>query len=390
MRIAVVGSGIGGLLSAAILSQKGFKVRVFERLPFIGGRFTSIEYKGFQVSTGALHMIPHGSKGPLARTLKKAGVRIEVVNSRPEGEALYRGEIKEIRKKSFPFLSRLKFFKWCIKSRFGELKLSEIEADLDDFTARFLRAFLGWSLSITPEEISFSKILPIYRNLRRYKGPGIPVGGCKAVIDALREIVESNDGKIYRRTKIEAVRPVSDGFEVCWKKTEKYDRVISNIGHAGTEELLNRRYCPRLEASRGVKYSIALREPFISHTGVLFTLCTRRISGMNEVTNADPNLGRGHLLMAHQPIITNNIRYEIAQGLKDIKEILRGYEYEIIAVQSYSDGWPVNRVKAGTDIGFRTPYDGLYVVGDGAKGEDIEVDGIALGVEEVVERIEGG
>ena len=335
-------------------------------------------------------MIPHGNRGPLARMLRRAGAKVEIVDSKPSCEALYNGEIKEIRKKSFPFLSRLKFFKWYIKSKFGELTLSDIEADLDDFTAKFVRAFLGWSLSIAPEEISFSKILPIYRNLLRYKGPGVPVGGCGAVTDALKDVVKSNDGKIYKRTKVEAIKPLSEGFEVVWRKEGKYDGVISNIGHAETEKLLSENYCPKLEASKGIKYSIALKEPFINHTGVLFTLGTRRISGMNEVTNADPNLGKGHLLMAHQPVITNNIRYEIAQGLKDIKEVLKGYEYDVLAVQSYSDGWPVNRVKAGTDISFRTPYNGLYVVGDGAKGDDIEVDGIALGVEEVIGKIEGG
>ncbi|CAD7774289.1 hypothetical protein FHEFKHOI_01544 [Candidatus Methanoperedenaceae archaeon GB50] len=51
-------------------------------------------------------------------------------------------------------------------------------------------------------------------------------------------------------------------------------------------------------------------------------------------------------------------------------------------VQTYRDGWPVNRCAPGEDIGNRTPYDRLFVVGDGAKGRGgIEVDGIALGVE---------
>ncbi|AEA47376.1 NAD(P)-binding protein [Archaeoglobus veneficus] len=389
MKVAVIGSGLGGMLSAAILSEKGFEIDVFEKLPFIGGRFTNIEYKGFQLSTGALHMVPHGSRGPLAKLLRRAGAKVEIVDSKPAGEALYKGRRTEIRKKKFPLKSRLNFIKWCLKSRFREVKISEFENDLDDFSRGFLRAFLGWSLSITPDEAIFSKILPIYHQTVKCGGPGIPIGGCKSVIDALTEIVTSNDGRIRKRTGVKAIKPQDYGFSVyAGKDIKHYDIVISNIGHVETGKLLNNEYATHVEPSSGIKYSISLKEPFIGHTGVLFTFNTRRISGMNEVTNADPNLGKGHLLMAHQPVLTNNIRYEIAQGLKDLREILKGHEYEILAIQSYSDGWPVNRVKAGQDIGFETPYRNLYVVGDGAKGDDIEVEGIALGVERVIKRIE--
>lgn len=386
MRVAVIGSGLGGLLSASILSEKGFEVDVFEKLPFIGGRFTNIEYKGFQLSTGALHMIPHGSRGPLARLLKSVGAKVEIVDSKPEGEALYNGERIEIRKKTFPLKSRLKFVKWCLKSKFREVRMSEFEKGLDDFSKRFLKAFLGWSLSITTKEASFSRILPMFNQVVKLGGPGIPVGGCKSVINALSEVLLSNGGKIHK-ARVKGIKP-GKTFSVAAREVKKYDIVISNVGHVETAKLLNNQYVQNLEPSCGIKYSIALKEPFINHTGVLFTLETRRISGMNEVTNADPNLGRGHLLMAHQPVITSNVRYEIAQGLKDIRDILKGYDYEVLAVQCYSDGWPVNRVKAGQDIGFETPYRNLYVVGDGAKGDAIEVEGIALGVENMLKKLE--
>jgi phytoene dehydrogenase-like protein len=112
----------------------------------------------------------------------------------------------------------------------------------------------------------------------------------------------------------------------------------------------------------------------------------QRICGMNEVTNADPNLAPNgkHLLMTHQPVLTANLKYEINLGLNDLKLILKKYNYEVIAIQSYTNGWPVNRVKAGNDIGSKTPYKNLYIVGDGAKAECIEVDGIAMAVKNLM------
>ncbi|TMB88614.1 MAG: FAD-dependent oxidoreductase [Chloroflexi bacterium] len=67
----VIGAGLGGLLSAAQLLQRGKRVVVLERLPHCGGRFTAKTFQGVQVSTGAVHMVPFGSSGVLARMLRR-------------------------------------------------------------------------------------------------------------------------------------------------------------------------------------------------------------------------------------------------------------------------------------------------------------------------------
>ena len=54
----VVGAGVGGLGSAARLAQTGdFDVTVYERMSFAGGRFTQHDHDGYQIPTGAVHMI---------------------------------------------------------------------------------------------------------------------------------------------------------------------------------------------------------------------------------------------------------------------------------------------------------------------------------------------
>src|SRR5947209_20587067 len=70
----VIGAGLGGLLSAAQLLSRGKRVAILERLPHCGGRFTAKTFQGVQVSTGAVHMIPFGSSGVLARTLSRLRV----------------------------------------------------------------------------------------------------------------------------------------------------------------------------------------------------------------------------------------------------------------------------------------------------------------------------
>ncbi len=387
MKVGIVGAGLGGLLAGAYLSEKGFDVEIFERLPFAGGRFTSINYRGYEVSTGALHMIPHGKRGPLGEFLKEVGCRVEIVDSKPEGEILWNGEREILTKKSFPWRDVTKFNLELLLTRLGirNSNLDEFGKRIGEKTLLFMRSFLGWSFSIYPEQMNFKKVVPIYKNVVKYRGPGIPIGGCKAVIESLLEIIKSNDGKIFLRKEVNAIKPETTPELIVDGNKIEYDFVISDVGHKITMNLIGESYGIALPESKGVKYTIALEEPFIEHTGVLFVL-GKSIAGMNEVTNADDNLGIKHMLQVHQPL-KNGSKDEIIQGLKDIRETLKGYDYEIIAVQSYKGDWPVNRIMAGMDIGNKTRYENIYVVGDGAKGDDIEVDGIALGVRNVVEEI---
>lgn len=397
MKAIVIGSGIGGLFSAGVLSEKGYDVVIYEKLAFPGGRFTNLEYRGFQLTTGALHMIPHGSRGPFAGMLRKLGADVEIVDSAPEATALYNGEVYEVVSDSFPILTVMKFAWEVFKEKIfrKEKSLWDMVSGFDPFTKKFTRAFCGWSLSILPEDMPFSRMKKIYDMVRRYRGPGIPIGGCRAVIDSLIEVLESNGVKIFLKHPVERIitdGSIVRGVEVKGERIES-DVVVSDIGHSLTAGLTQSEdymsWVENLIPSRGIKISVAVKEPFVGHTGVMFTLDTERISGMNEVTQADENLAPGgyHLVMTHQPVITSNVRYEINLGLKDLKKLMGDREYEILAIQSYSGDWPVNRVSAGRDVGFRTPFENLVVVGDGAKEDGIEVEGIALGVERAMEEL---
>ncbi|KUJ98523.1 MAG: putative oxidoreductase, partial [Thermococcales archaeon 44_46] len=50
MRVVTIGAGLGGLLTSAFLARAGHEVTVLEKAPFVGGRFTNLNYQGFQLS----------------------------------------------------------------------------------------------------------------------------------------------------------------------------------------------------------------------------------------------------------------------------------------------------------------------------------------------------
>lgn len=45
-QVITIGAGPGGLASAILLAAAGVRVKIVERLPFVGGRTSSIEAQG--------------------------------------------------------------------------------------------------------------------------------------------------------------------------------------------------------------------------------------------------------------------------------------------------------------------------------------------------------
>ena len=422
----IIGAGLGGLLSAAKLVTAGYEVEIFERLPIIGGRFTNIDYKGFSLSTGALHMLPHGPSGPLAQMLKSIGADVNIVRPDPmtviripsrEGDNDYKNGYKDIPFEDFPGplskTNQLKLAVLTITTKVFPPKKGSFEDWFtyyikDEWLVKLADSFCGWSLSLRGADTSVKEAFSIFSNLYRYSGPGVPIGGCKAVVEALADVITSNGGTIHTGKDVSEIKIV-DGkaIGILVDGTECFgDIVISNIGHVETNRLYenanpSEKYeqyleqLKKIKPSAGVKICLAADEPLIGHGGVLLTPYTKRINGINEVTNIDPNLApQGkHLAISHQCVQwdkLDDLEHEIELGLQDLEYIFAGKKYEVLLIQSHSGEWPVNRSASGLDVNVKnsTPFKNLFVVGDGAKGEGgIEVEGIALGVANAMEII---
>jgi phytoene dehydrogenase-like protein len=400
MKVAIIGGGLGGLLAGAALS-KDHDVRVFERLDMYGGRFTNLPYKGFQLTTGALHMIPHGNTGPLANLLRQVGADVNIVKCKPDGCIMKKDN------------TQISFYS------FRELLSPGAQAKVPLIMARMLiqrkgtvadivgndpewipitDSCCGWALSTLSRDTPASEASGIIKHTigggpGKYNIPGVPMGGCKAVVDSLANVIAANGGHIELDSKVDSVL-VDDGkakgVTVNGEKVEA-DIVISDIGHRLTSELydagqMNPKYTAVLQKVRpsaGIKICLAAEEPLVGHGSVLFTPYARRVNGINEVTHIDPSLAPEgmHLTMSHQTMQTTDVQKEIKLGLQDLKNMFPGKKYSVLLVQSYRDDWPVNRIASGFDMGNLTPVKGLYIVGDGAKGKGyIEVEGVAAGV----------
>jgi phytoene dehydrogenase-like protein len=216
------------------------------------------------------------------------------------------------------------------------------------------------------------------------------MGGCSGIIDALHTVIKKKKNRILHK-KITAIMGEERVIGVIDADGNHYrdSVVVSDIGAKATSRLITfpssyQKKIDSLNPSRGMKYTISCKKPVINHGGVMFTPGLKHVGGINQVTNVDPSLApRGyHMLMAHQRILSQNFAKEREKGLVELDLLLEGIPYEILGVQFYRGSNPVNHAATGYDMHPVTPIEGLYLVGDAAKGRGgIEVEGIAMGIE---------
>lgn len=392
----VIGGGLGGLLVGALYP----KVTLFEKTPTLGGRFRNLPYRGFQLTTGALHMVPHGSKGPLALVLRKAGANCTIVDSDPiatfyyDRDMRFRQVLEEI-----GIAQRLRLYlmvsEMCCKRGNSQSFQEYLEKrTCNTMVINGFRSFCIWALSLAPSDVSCCEMFSIMRSLVKYKGPGVPMGGCSGVINALKKVILEKGNNIIHK-KIAEIRADEKVYGVTDEDGNEYDDsvVVSNIGVKATSHLVKfpQEYQKKIDAlipSEGIKYSLAAKESLVWHNGVMLTPGLQYIGGINQVTNTDPSLAPHgyHLVMAHQKLTSSNFKKEKRKGLEELEKLFKEKDYELLATQIHRKNNPVNQAASGQDLDQKTPIKGLYLVGDSTKGRGgIEIEGIALGVQRLTQ-----
>src|SRR5947209_15746686 len=268
----IIGAGLGGLLSAAQLLQRGKRVVVLERLPHCGGRFTAKTFQGVQVSTGAVHMIPFGSSGVLARMLRRLNVPHRLFDA--DVFASFHVHGKQIRSRGllgvFKVLGPRQFF-WCTRIGylilFRQLPSHERDLPFSTWLARYIdvkrnpelvaifECISRFALSLELNQVSTSEVISTTKNMFRYGAPGIVEGGCAALTGELeKRVVEQGADLRLRHDVLQIlqedghvtgarVRNRANG-EKCLLHTPL---VVSDIGPRATNALLSNQQVTQAE-----------------------------------------------------------------------------------------------------------------------------------------------
>jgi phytoene dehydrogenase-like protein len=446
----VIGAGLGGLLSAAHLLQRGRHVVVLERLPHSGGRFTAKTFQGVQVSSGAVHMVPFGSSGVLARMLRSLRVPYHFFDADVFGSFHVNG--KQYRSRGilgvFKFLGPRQFF-WFTRIGylmfFRPLPHSEQNLPFDLWLERyidikrnrllvtFFERIARFALSLELHQVSTAEVIHATKNMFRYGAPAIVQGGCGKLARTLEQHLLAHGGDVRLSCEVLAILH-KDGHVTGVRTRDKITGeevilnaplVVSDIGPRATYALLHNRKVTQAEVLKksggtqgvgssgisqtlvgaesdaldiheavGLKVHILSDVSLIPHKGIMYCLDTQRIAGIVQPTNSDPSLAPAgkHLLITHQVIQSNNIEEERALALADLR-MLFGEALDkhcrVLTMGTYRGEWPVNRIAQGEDMQAQTAVEGLYMVGDAVKPPGyLMVEGVAQSVNQFLDLLD--
>lgn len=106
----------------------------------------------------------------------------------------------------------------------------------DEWLVKFADSFCGWSLSLKSDEVPVEEVFEIIENMYRFGGPGVPIGGCKGVIDALECVIATNGGKIHIESEVSKILVENGKAAGIIVGNEVYEAnlILSNVGHAAT------------------------------------------------------------------------------------------------------------------------------------------------------------
>jgi phytoene dehydrogenase-like protein len=412
--VIVAGAGIGGLLSATLLSMKGFSVIIFEKLSFTGGRFTSFNFKGYEIPSGAIHMIPN-SRGTFTKILRELGINYKKTdvcaefiwedyrNSCKHGFGVFKTLKSTSARRAFAKINFKSIYpKKDVGISFGEYLKNEVK---NDELYRFFEVWANFSLSLSLEEISAKTMFKIIRNEILLGCPVAPIGGCKGVIRELEKIILSHNGKIITNTDVQEILADKEKTKgVIVKADGEYREVrgkyvVSNLGPTKTYEKINEdgysetvSKLKKRKPPAGITICIAASKDMLGHSGVTCTPVGKRVCGIVQPTNIDSSLApKGkHLLLTHQILKNKDIKKEIELGIADLYTIFPEFDKycEVLCTHSFYNDWPVNYLMQGEDLPNRTQIDNLFMVGDGNKTPSrIMTEGVTHGVKQVVNTI---
>ncbi|MGZ3608783.1 MAG: phytoene desaturase family protein [Ktedonobacteraceae bacterium] len=432
--VIIIGAGLGGLLSAAQLVQRGKRVAIVERLPHSGGRFTAKTFQGAQISTGAVHLIPFGSSGVLARMLRRLRVPHRFFDADVFGSFYVHGKqirsrgilglIKVFGPRQFFWFTRigyLMFFRSLSKDQCGLPFDQWLEHHIDvkrnpELTA-FFASISRFALSLELRQISTEEVIKTTKHMFRFGAPAIVEGGCGALTKELEQYVLEHGGDL--RLHHDVLQILQEGNQVIGVRARDKAKneeslflaplVVSDIGPRSTDALLQNRQITQSEVLKqqgkhsidsepvleaiGLKVHVLSDVSLIPNKGIMYCLDTQRIAGVVQPTNFDPGLAPvgKHLLISHQ-VIQSDIEEEKRLALADL-HMMFGETFEkhcrILTMSVYRGEWPVNRIAQGADVPSSTPLQGLYLVGDAVKPSGyLMVEGVAQSVNHFLDILE--
>ncbi len=325
-RVAVIGSGFGGLALAVRLQAAGAQTTLVERRDRPGGRAYVYKDQGFTFDAGPtvitaptcleevfqaagkaledyVELLPvqpfyqlcweDGYRFDYTDDLERVNAQIARKSPRDvEGYARFRAYAEEVFAEGYEKLAHVPFLDWWSMVRAGpELVRLQAYRSVYDVVSRFIhdeqlrQAFSFHSLLVGGNPYSTSAIYALIHALERKWGVFFPRGGTGALVEAFVQLFQELGGAVQLDTSIEAIRTrdgMVTGLQASNGWSGDFDAVASNADVVHTYKKLLRAEPKALGPARRLaqkRFSMSLfliyfgtkrRHPEIAHHSVLF------------------------------------------------------------------------------------------------------------------------
>lgn len=403
--VIIIGSGYGGLSTAALLANRGKKVLVFEKDKIPGGRAKSIQKDGWTVDYG-LHSIRLGEKSPLTEVFKQIGEKVEFIKARPSSYVYSQGKLFRTTRLILNLLSsraplkvkfkRLRFLPRFIKAKpeqWYDKSLAEFAKDwlADPRMEKYLRLLAYILMHPVIEEVSAGEVLDHCQAMWKIKKGGAELkGGSHQILQKLISAIEKN-GEIMTETPVEKILVerkkvsgvIANGKEYL-ASTVVYTAPIQQLFQIIEEHFFPKEsveYAKNFVPASGISIDFGLKRTVSKIRGSI--ICFEPPILGKFPSNLDPALAPGGkqlsswvLLLPYQTIRNSE---EVKNGFKILREFIQKFfpdfftaiEWERKLVHPIMDGTlltPQQSYPYRIDVK-SSSVEGLFFVGDTVKAK---------------------
>jgi len=399
--VVIIGAGIGGLLCAGLLGRDGYRVVIMEKLTFPGGRYTTLDNKGYKINTGAWAVGLHGTNGPLWQLISDLGAKVEYRVPGPHHARLWlggkdiplpaKGQLRTIiemvsrdRKEAARVLDAVRrALAWQEPS--DSMSCRDWLYQYTD-NALIHGQFDFFSRAMTA---TYYKDFPAGEYFRLMRGFGergsvtaMPRNGQKTTIDALLKIFRQWDIQLLTDTRAERIVCTGGKVEGLTASTAEGDPlnieatvILSDAGPKETVRLAEKENFDQgylndvdnLNETMAVVTVFGYEKPVLGFESHVQFIETDRLGTAWEPCHIWPDYAPPgkHCLYTYSTIKSDRTRDELDAVVTQCQSSIPGLEEaEIIASLVFQGDWPILRARPSRCLPVRTPVQGLYLAGD--------------------------